>query len=178
MKTMVMMFWCLIFVSGTACSAETAVDTVIISAEQIAANPGILPHDGFVSSGQPSAEVLKIFADAGYGTIVDMRMPDEDRGMDEAAVIEGLGMTYITFPIGSAEDLSFENAAKLDELMSGLEQPVLLHCGSGNRVGALIALRAKANGASNEEALAVGKAAGMTRLEKAVREKLGMAPSK
>jgi uncharacterized protein (TIGR01244 family) len=102
-------------------------------------------------------------------------MPEEDRGMDdERAVVESLGMTYVAMPIGSADDISFENAALLDELMSGLDQPALVHCASGNRVGALIALRAKANGASNEEALAAGKAAGATRMEEIIRQKLGM----
>jgi uncharacterized protein (TIGR01244 family) len=182
MKNTVMLFCCLALAVGVACSSETAqeisdnpsVDTVIISVDQIEKNPGTLPSDGFVASGQPNEAVLKSFADAGYGTIVDLRMPDEDRGLDEKTVIEGLGMTYVTLPIGSAEDLSFENAAKLDAIMSGLEQPAVLHCGSGNRVGALIALRAKANGASDEDALAAGKAAGMTRLEDVVRKKLGM----
>jgi uncharacterized protein (TIGR01244 family) len=174
MKKMVVICYCLIFVAGVASSAETSVDTVMISAGQIEKDPGILPSDGFVASGQPSEAVLKTFADAGYGTIIDLRMPDEDRGMDEKAVIEGLGMTYVTLPIGSADDLSFENAARLDKIMSGLDQPALLHCGSGNRVGALIALRAKANGASDEDALAAGKAAGLTRLEPVVRERLGM----
>ena len=182
MKNTVMLFCCLVFALNVACTSETSVetsvntvvDTVIISVDQIEKNPGILPSDGFVASGQPNEAVLKNFADAGYGTIVDLRMPDEDRGMDEKTVIEGLGMTYVTLPIGSAEDLSFENAAKLDEIMSGLDGPAVVHCASGNRVGALIALRAKANGASNEDALAVGKAAGLTRLEDVVRKKLGM----
>jgi uncharacterized protein (TIGR01244 family) len=175
MKKMIFMVCCLSVAAGSACVADTTSDIVAISAEQIAKDPGVLPQSGFVSSGQPNEAVLKNFADAGFSTIIDMRMPDEDRGMDdERAVVESLGMTYVTMPIGGADDISFENAAALDELMSGLDQPALVHCGSGNRVGALIALRAKANGAGNEEALAAGKAAGATRMEEVIRNKLGM----
>ena len=175
MKKLALIVCCLSVAVGSACFAATTSDIVAISAEQIAKDPGVLPRTGFVSSGQPNEAVLKNFADAGYGTIIDMRMPEEDRGMDdERAVVESLGMTYVAIPIGSADDISFENAALLDDLMSGLDQPALLQCASGNRVGALIALRAKANGASNEEALAAGKAAGATRMEEVIRKKLGM----
>ncbi|PPU82009.1 hypothetical protein XpopCFBP1817_20380 [Xanthomonas populi] len=43
---------------------------------------------------------------------------------------------------------------------------VLIHCASSNRVGALIALeKGRANGAPRDEAIAIGRAAGMTSLE-------------
>jgi hypothetical protein len=47
-----------------------------------------------------------------------------------------------------------------------------VHCGSGNRVGALAALLAAEEGADIDEALDVGRAAGLTRLEAVVREQL------
>jgi protein tyrosine phosphatase (PTP) superfamily phosphohydrolase (DUF442 family) len=49
---------------------------------------------------------------------------------------------------------------------------VLIHCSSGNRAGALLALRAKLDGADNESALALGVAAGATRLQDTVKNKL------
>jgi hypothetical protein len=52
---------------------------------------------------------------------------------------------------------------------------VLLHCASANRVGALLALReAWHRGAEPQAALAVGIEAGLTGLEPATREKLGL----
>jgi hypothetical protein len=46
----------------------------------------------------------------------------------------------------------------------------LVHCGSSNRVGALLALRAAwLKGATLEAALAAGRSAGLTGLESAVR---------
>ncbi|MGB5737928.1 MAG: hypothetical protein WBM54_01160, partial [Woeseia sp.] len=77
--------------------------------------------------------------------------------------------------IAGPDDVTFENAAKLDALLAEFAGPVLLHCGSGNRVGALFALRAKAAGASDDEAIAVGRAAGLTQLEETVRRTLAEA---
>ena len=47
-----------------------------------------------------------------------------------------------------------------------------MHCGSGNRAGALLALREKLNGAENGAALEFGREAGLTRLEPVVIERL------
>ncbi|MDX2412372.1 MAG: hypothetical protein QNK16_08965, partial [Woeseiaceae bacterium] len=41
------------------------------------------PVDGITAAGQPDVAALKVFADSGYVAIVDMRGPDEDRGMDD-----------------------------------------------------------------------------------------------
>jgi len=48
----------------------------------------------------------------------------------------------------------------------------LLHCGSGNRVGALLALLKSSQGASDEAALEYGISAGLTGLEPVVRARL------
>jgi hypothetical protein len=47
-----------------------------------------------------------------------------------------------------------------------------MHCGSGNRVGAVLALRQSLNGASDEESIEFCVDSGMTRLEPRVREVL------
>ncbi len=57
-------------------------------------------------------------------------------------------------------------------MLAGIEGPVLLHCRTGNRVGALLALRASMQGASDEEALEIGRKAGLGSLETAVVEQL------
>jgi len=80
-------------------------------------------------------------------------------------------MEYVLFPIGS-DDINFENAKALDEILSIYDAPVLLHCGSSNRVGALLALRASLDGADDEAAIELGKRGGLTRMEGEVREVL------
>ena len=120
-----------------------------------------------ISAGQPDAEQVKQYAAEGYTTVIDLRTEGEDRGMDEPTVVEEAGMKYISLPVGRA-DITFEKAAELDALLEGSEGPVVLHCGSGNRVGALMALRASSKGASDEEALEVGKEYGLTGLTERV----------
>jgi uncharacterized protein (TIGR01244 family) len=130
------------------------------------------PVDGMSAAGQPDKAAFEVFASAGYKTVIDMRTEREDRGLDEAAVVTELGMTYINMPVAGLDAISFDNARELDKLLSEVDGPVLLHCGSANRVGALLALRQSLDGATDEDALEYGRAGGMTRLDERVREVL------
>jgi len=127
----------------------------------------VVPVDGLTSAGQPDEAALGIFAEQGYTTVIDLRTEGEDRGMDEAKVVEGLGMEYISLPIGR-DDINFDNARSLDLLIAETDGPVLVHCGSANRVGALLALSKSLGGADDETALEYGRKGGMTRLESTV----------
>ena len=124
------------------------------------------------TAGQPDEASLEVLSEAGFTTIIDLRGPNERRGIEEQEVVEGLGMSYIALPVTSRDDLSFETASELDALLAEANGPVLIHCGSGNRVGALLALRASLNGASDEEALELGRKAGLTGSEGVVTERL------
>lgn len=128
--------------------------------------------NGITSSGQPDEAALKVFSDSGYAAVIDLRGAGEDRGFDEQQVAEQLGLEYVSLPITEREAINFENATKLDQLLMQYDEPVLIHCGSGNRVGALLALRASLNGADDEAALATGREAGLTSLEAVVSERL------
>ncbi len=126
---------------------------------------------------QPTAAEFESLAGNGIKTVIDLRGEYEDRGLDERAVVEGLGLEYVSLPISGTSAISFENAAVLDQLLGRTDGAVLAHCGSGNRVGALFALRASAAGASDEEAVAAGKAAGLKSLESVVRDVLSQKTS-
>ena len=127
------------------------------------------PVDGITSAGQPDEAALKVFAESGYAAVIDLRTAGEERGLDEQAVVEGLGMEYVPLPIGR-DGISFENAKALDDLIGRYDEPVLVHCGSANRVGALLALRSSLAGADDEAALEMGKEGGLTRLEPKVQK--------
>jgi uncharacterized protein (TIGR01244 family) len=86
-------------------------------------------------------------------------------------------MSYVSIPVDGANGVTYENAELLNRILSETEGPVLIHCGSGNRAGALLSLREKLNGADNETALAVGRAGSLTRLESVVIERLQESPS-
>lgn len=124
------------------------------------------------SGGQPTPASIEALSEAGFAAVIDLRGESEQRGYDEKALVEKRGMSYVSLPVTKAEDFSFEKASELDELIASFDGPVLVHCGSGNRAGALLALRAAGNGASAEEAIELGKEAGLTRSEGIVREVL------
>lgn len=130
------------------------------------------PAAGITASGQPTADGISELADSDYAAVIDLRTADEERGLNEKETVENLGMDYISLPIAGRDAINFENAEKLEEILKGYDQPVLIHCGSGNRVGALLALQQKINGAEDEDALAFGRSAGLTSLEDTVRARL------
>ena len=81
--------------------------------------------------------------------------------------------------MAGAGDLTPANVALLAAALEGHgeQHRALLHCASGNRAGALLALeQAQQDGLPAAQALALGKAAGLTHLEPAVRKALGLAP--
>lgn len=96
------------------------------------------PLENIATAGQPEQEHFERLAEAGYKTVVDMRMPEEDRGLDEPEIVRRSGMEYVGIPVGheTVEDETFE---RFRELMRNPERrPVLVHCSSANRVGALL----------------------------------------
>ena len=155
----------------SACMARTVVadgSPTKVDLQQVLATGEVTPVKGMTPAGQPDAATLKVFAENGYAAVIDLRTAGEDRGLDEQAVVEELGMTYVAMPVGR-HGITFENAQALDKLLAEFDEPVLLHCGSSNRVGALLALRASIKGADDDEALQIGRKAGLTSLEPAVR---------
>lgn len=130
-------------------------------------------------SGQPSVETITKLRSAGITTVIDLRPDGETPDLDEKAVAEKAGLTYRSLPIASSADLTRENVVKFDQLLKdSAQQHVLMHCASGNRVGAMMALRARwIEGKSAEDALAIGKAAGMTGLTGAVKQRMEEDPS-
>ncbi len=131
------------------------------------------PRAGLHTGGQPSQEDLAQLHAQGVRTVIDLRGAQEDRGYDQAAEARRLGMDYVALPIAGKEDITPANARALHALLQQREGPVLLHCASGNRVGALLALgAAQIDGASTEDALALGREAGLKSLEPVVVKQL------
>ncbi len=132
------------------------------------------PSEGVLTGGQPTVEQLEAAAQAGFRTIVNLRTPGEQGSWDEAPKAMELGLRYEAIPMAGADGLTAENARKLAEIVDDPEAlPVMVHCASGNRVGGLFAMKAlHVDGEDAEKALALGREAGLTRLEDAVRERL------
>lgn len=95
----------------------------------------------------------------GFKTVIDMRTTNEGT-REEKAVVEGAGMVYVNIPMTVA-NIGDEHLEAFTKAMANSPKPVLVHCGSGNRAGAIWASYRISQGVDPEEALAEGRKAGM-----------------
>jgi uncharacterized protein (TIGR01244 family) len=105
--------------------------------------PRDLPYAGrplpdIVTAGQPTRENLADVSAAGFRTVLDLRTPDEPRGYDEVAEVAGVGMAYVNVPV-TPDTLAPADFDRVRAVLRDPQQrPVLFHCKSANRVGALL----------------------------------------
>ncbi|WP_374012012.1 beta-lactamase hydrolase domain-containing protein [Pseudoxanthomonas koreensis] len=131
------------------------------------------PVDGIHTGGRITAEDLPALRAAGITHVIDLTPGAETPDFDEAAAVRGAGLSYANLPIAGPADLSRESVDAFDQLLRDTQGPTLVHCASGNRVGALAALRAVwLEGAEEEAAIAEGRRWGLRSLEGKVREQL------
>ncbi len=98
----------------------------------------IFQMEGIFLSGQPDPTGLREAKMNGIRTVVSLRMPAELGEQDEGAAVEGLGMAWENPGFGSAEALTDELFAEIRATLNDeSKQPLLLHCASANRVGAV-----------------------------------------
>lgn len=152
-------------------STATALDALPIPNRQH-------PSANLVTGGAPDTAALTAAAAAGVRCVFDLR-PAAERSFDEPAVVAGLGLRFLHLPIAGAEDFTLATVRRFDSLLAEAgDGPTLLHCASGNRVGALMALRAAwLQGSPAEAALAIGRAHGLTRMEPVVQSLLARGPA-
>lgn len=134
------------------------------------------PRPDLLSGGQPGPDDWAALRAAGVTRVVNLRTADEMAGRDAEAEARAAGLDYVSLPVDGAAGVT---AAKAQALWQGLESDAdgvtLVHCASGNRVGALLALGAAQSGAmAPGDALAFGRAAGLSGLEGRVRGLLGL----
>lgn len=162
---------------STATSGSSA---AVASTLQVASGVGLrnarMPREGLVTAAQPEQAEMEALADAGFRNFISLRPAGEDGAGWEEGHAADRDYDFDRLPISGAGDLTRENveafAALLDE--AG-DEPTVLYCASSNRVGAMLALEAYwLDGVPAEEALELGRAGGLTRLEGAVRERMGM----
>lgn len=129
---------------------------------------------GLFASGQPAPSQWASIRASGLTTVINLRPDGEMGGRDEASEVASAGMAYRQLDISGVQDITDANAAQVQAWIDEAPGPVLLHCASGNRAGALLAMIAARNGAPPEEALELGRRAGMTSLEEPMRAMLDL----
>ena len=164
---------------GGADRSSASADATAAPSLEVATSLGVPnarePLPNIVTAGQPTQEQFAALAAAGFTRFISLRPASEQGTGWEESWAEEHGVQFLRNPIGGAPDLTRENVQLLDaELKEGDGVPTVVYCASSNRAGAMLALRAAwLQGATPAEALELGKAAGMTRLEPEVAQLLG-----
>lgn len=141
--------------------------------------PGLKkPRSNLITGGQPTSEAWALLKDQGVTRVVNLRTADELGGRDEGAEIAAQGLDYRQIEIAGGADINAMHADQLWKLLDESQGTSLVHCASGNRAGALLALGAwRQGGMTPQQALDFGKSAGLGSLEPKVRELLGLPPA-
>ena len=135
-----------------------------------------MPAPGLLTGGQITREQMAALRSLGYRTFINLRPADEAGTGWEEEFARSEGIAFERIPVAGEADLTRDAAERLAAALhkSGAG-PAMVYCGSGNRVGALLALQARyVDGRSPEEALVFGRDAGLTGLEPKIRELLGL----
>jgi uncharacterized protein (TIGR01244 family) len=129
---------------------------------------------GLLVGGQPTPEQLEAIHQAGYRMIVNLRTEAEVGDEGEQAAVERMGLKYVSIPVAGADGLTEDNARALDKALQGMDVlPAVVHCATGQRVSALMGLKAfVVDRLSAAAAIDVAKSLGLTKLETALRARI------
>lgn len=135
------------------------------------------PNQQIICGGQPSSDQLAAFAKGRGHTVVNLRTDDELatlRGWDEGRVVRSLGMRYVRIPVADVKDITRETCVELGKAMAPVGgEPVMVHCSSGQRVAALMALKSVwVDQQPVKAAMQLGHDAGLDQMEPQVRQVL------
>ena len=149
-----------------ACQKLESVPNLQIGIPDLNISDLLVQENSVFTSGQPSQQQLKEALQLGIKAVINLRTPSEQIGQywSEQKTTEQQGAEYYNIPVNGIDGLNVQNAQALTKLLNKYQgKPVLVHCASGNRIGALVAIASKSEGDSIEKALAKGKQWGMTR---------------
>jgi uncharacterized protein (TIGR01244 family) len=121
---------------------------------------------GVYLASQPQAADFAEAKHGGVRTVVNLRHAGETPELDEAKVVGDLGMHYVTLPWQGADELTDAVFDRAREIFAHQERPMLVHCSSANRVGAVwIPYRVLDGGLDLEAAVAEARTIGLKTAE-------------
>jgi uncharacterized protein (TIGR01244 family) len=117
---------------------------------------------GVFLASQPEKEDFTHAKEGGIKTVLNLREGDEV-DWDEGELVKSLGMEYVNIPFKTPSTLTDEVFDKSRKLLGDKEKrPLLVHCSSANRVGAVwLAHRVLDGGKTYDEALKEAKTVGL-----------------
>lgn len=118
---------------------------------------------GLFLASQPAEADLRQAKEGGIKTVLSFRPAAENKTFDEPALVRELGLEYIELGFSGPDSLT---DAILDQgralLRDGSKRPMMVHCHSANRVGAIwLAHRVLDGGLTWDAALAEAKEVGL-----------------
>ena len=123
-------------------------------------------------AGQPSAADLAEAKKIGIKTVINLRPDAENKDFDERRAVEAEGLAYVHIPVAGARDLTDDVFDKAREQLRTAERPLLLHCATANRVGAVwLPYRVLDGGLAWDAALAEAKTVGLRNAEMEAKAK-------
>lgn len=136
-------------------------------------SPYFRPDELTVVCGALDEDKIEALAKAGVEAVINFQ-PEDELTFDEKSAVQNAGMAYEALPIRGAEDLKQLNILALDGILRKHHgKKIVMHCKSGNRVGAAAALRAGwLRGRKMDTAMARGRSHGLTGLEDEVYNRL------
>lgn len=114
-----------------------------------------------VATCQLNPEQLQQAAEEGYKSVLNLRSPQEEGFVpDERKQAEAVGLQYSNIPF-SPQEITSELADNILQQIKQLPKPILTHCKSGLRSGAMSLMYvATEEGMSAEQAMEKGKQLG------------------
>ncbi len=118
--------------------------------------------NGIYLAGQPAPADFAQARKDGVKTVINLRHPAEIKEFDEEQVVEAEGLHYVSIPFKEPEELTDAVFDAVRHQLKTAPRPILMHCGSANRVGAVwLPYRVLDGGLTYEEALAEAKTVGL-----------------
>lgn len=111
------------------------------------------------TSGALTKDSIQELAKHSFQTVIDLRNESEGTPNEKKAV-EAAGMVYINIPVTN-EGVNESQLAAFKQALQQASPPVLIHCATGNRAGAMWTAYRLSEGISPEITFKEGRAAGM-----------------
>ncbi len=145
-----------------AASPPAAIPAAALEPARLGAIRRLHALGGVFAASQPAALDLELAQEAGVRTVVNLRHESEVTDFDEPALARALGLTYVSIPWSGVDELTDEVFDRAREVLQTAERPLLLHCHSANRVGAVwLPWRVLDGGLSWDAALAEAEQVGL-----------------
>jgi len=123
--------------TGVQEEEHTAITTEKLEPYECGTITRLHTYQGVFLASKPEAADIEQAKKGGVVTVVNMRHASEHPDFDEAALVDSLGLNYHNPAWNGPDELTDAKIDETRELLRTAERPMLMHCSSANRVGAM-----------------------------------------